>query len=92
MELGRDVEREPLLAAYLAHFERMYRDATAGGSVRDAWRARLVTLGKDVTATWPGGSAEGVAEDVDESGALIVRTADGMRVTVEAGDVTLRRS
>jgi BirA family biotin operon repressor/biotin-[acetyl-CoA-carboxylase] ligase len=91
VELGHDVERESLLAAYLGHFERMYRDAMAGGSVRDAWRSTLVTLGKDVTATWPGGIAEGVAEDVDETGALIVRTADGARVTVEAGDVTLRR-
>ncbi len=58
--------------------------------MRDAWRARLVTLGKEVRAAWPGGSAEGIAEDVDEDGALIVRTADGALVTVEAGDVTLR--
>ncbi len=90
VELGREVEREPLLAAYLAHFERMYAAAKAGASVRDAWRARLVTLGKQVRAAWPGGSAEGTAEDVDDAGALIVRTAEGERVTVEAGDVTLR--
>ncbi len=91
-EAGRPVraEREPLLAAYLAHFERMYAAARAGASMRDAWRARLVTLGKEVRAAWPGGSAEGIAEDVDEDGALIVRTADGALVTVEAGDVTLR--
>ncbi|MDE3095157.1 MAG: biotin--[acetyl-CoA-carboxylase] ligase [Chloroflexota bacterium] len=91
-EAGRPVwvEREPLLAAYLAHFERMYAAARAGASVRDAWRARLVTLGREVRAAWPGGSAEGTAEDVDDAGALIVRTAGGERVTVEAGDVTLR--
>ena len=91
VELGRDAEREPLLAAYLAHFERMYREARAGGSVRDRWRSRLITLGQQVSATWPGGSAEGLAEDVDETGGLIVRTADGSPVIVEAGDVTLRR-
>jgi biotin-(acetyl-CoA carboxylase) ligase len=38
----------------------------------------------------PGRTVEGIAEDVDAGGALIVRTADGTRVTVEAGDVTLR--
>jgi BirA family biotin operon repressor/biotin-[acetyl-CoA-carboxylase] ligase len=91
VELGRDVEREALLAAYLDRFERMYRAAKSGESLLDAWRSRLVTIGQQVRATWPGGSAEGLAEDVDATGALIVRTADGTRVTVEAGDVTLRQ-
>lgn len=90
VELGREVDREPLLAAYLAHFERMYDAAKAGQSMLAEWRARLITLGRDVHASWPGGSADGVAEDVDESGALAIRTASGERITVEAGDVTLR--
>jgi biotin-(acetyl-CoA carboxylase) ligase len=34
---------------------------------------------------------EGVAEDVDDTGTLLVRTPDNQLVTVEAGDVTLRR-
>jgi len=91
VELGHEVEREPILAAYLAHFERMYRTVEAGGSAREAWRARLVTLGHEITATWPGGIVEGLAEDVDEDGGLVVRTRSGAHVTVEAGDVTLRR-
>jgi biotin-(acetyl-CoA carboxylase) ligase len=33
---------------------------------------------------------EGVAEDVDENGCLLLRRADGSLVTIEAGDVTLR--
>ncbi len=90
VELGHEVEREPLLGAYLAHFERMYMAARGGVSPRDAWRSRLVTLGEHVRAAWPGGSVEGVAEDVDDGGALIVRVGSGERVTVEAGDVTLR--
>ncbi len=91
VELGHDVEREALLAAYLARFERMYEAAKSGESMLDAWRARLVTIGQQVRATWPGGTAEGLAEDVDATGALIVRNADGTQVTVEAGDVTLRQ-
>lgn len=89
-ELGRDIDRETLLASYLAHFEAMYAAVKSGTSVRDRWRERLVTLGQDVRAAWQGGSAEGVAEDVDADGALLVRTADGQVVRVEAGDVTLR--
>ena len=89
-ELGRDVDREALLASYLAHFEQLYNAAKCGETIRDRWRARLVTLGKEVRATWQGGMAEGLAEDVDADGALLVRTPDGALTRVEAGDVTLR--
>jgi BirA family biotin operon repressor/biotin-[acetyl-CoA-carboxylase] ligase len=89
-ELGHDVEREALLASYLAHFERVYGEAKAGVSPRDRWRERLVTLGKSVVAGWEGGAAEGIAEDVDADGALLIRTRDGALTRVEAGDVTLR--
>ena len=90
VECGHDVDREALLAAYLSHFERHYDAARTGESMRDRWRERLITLGQPVHASWPGGEADGVAEDVDDAGALIVRTASGATVTVEAGDVTLR--
>ena len=88
--LGRPVEREPLLASLLLHFERLYVEAKSGASMRDQWRERLITINQAVKATMPGRTVEGIAEDVDADGALIVRTAGGQRVTVEAGDVTLR--
>ena len=88
--LGHDSDREALLAAYLLHFEQFYARSAAGALIRDLWRERLVTLGQQVRATWQGGSVEGLAEDVDSDGALLVRTAAGELVRVEAGDVTLR--
>jgi len=90
-ELGRDGDREAILAAYLRAFEDLYAAADAGDDIRARWRDRLITLGREVTATTPAGSVEGVAEDVDDDGSLIIRTPAGARVTVEAGDVTLRR-
>jgi BirA family biotin operon repressor/biotin-[acetyl-CoA-carboxylase] ligase len=90
VETGAPADLEALLAAYAGHFERLYAAARAGQSPRDAWRDRLVTLGKSVRASWQGGAAEGTAEDVDTDGALLVRTPDGALVRVEAGDVTLR--
>ncbi len=90
VELGHAVDRETLLASYLLQFERLYDGAKAGASVRDRWRERLITLGQRVTVTQPGGATSGVAEDVDDGGALLVRTGDGALVTIEAGDVTLR--
>jgi len=89
-ELGHIVDREALLASYLLHFERLYDGVKAGASARDRWRERLITLGQRVAVTQPGGVTSGVAEDVDDGGALLVRTGDGALVTIEAGDVTLR--
>ena len=90
VEKGRTGDREALLAAYLLHFERLYAAARAGESARGPWRDRLVTLGQRVTATTPAGTVEGTAENVAADGALLVRTAEGTLITVEAGDVTLR--
>jgi len=90
VETGSDGDREALLAAYLLHFEQIYGAAKAGESPFGRWRERLVTLGQRVHAAWDGGTADGVAEDVGEDGALIVRTADGRAITLEAADVTLR--
>ena len=89
-EVGHEVEREALLAAYMQRFEDLYDEARAGDSVVDAWKSRLLTLGQQVHAAWPGGSADGVAQDVDNDGALLVHTESGEVVRVEAGDVTLR--
>ncbi|MEX2247729.1 MAG: biotin--[acetyl-CoA-carboxylase] ligase [Dehalococcoidia bacterium] len=87
---GDTVEREPLLAAYLLHFEDLYDAAKAGLSPRDDWRSRLVTIGQKVKVSWPGGSVDGTAFDADHDGSLIVLRDDGTLETVEAGDVTLR--
>jgi BirA family biotin operon repressor/biotin-[acetyl-CoA-carboxylase] ligase len=90
VELGREVEREAVLATYMLHFERLYAAMASGESMRDRWRERLVTLGQRVTVTEAARTTEGLAEDVDGDGALLVRRDDGVVVTIEAGDVTLR--
>jgi biotin-(acetyl-CoA carboxylase) ligase len=51
-----------------------------------AWRERDALAGRNVR--WADGSSDGVAAGVDDSGALIVDTADG-RVTLDAGEVHL---
>ena len=90
VETGAAVDREALFASYLLHSEQLYDAALRGESVRDGWRDRLVTLGQHVTVTEPARVTEGIAEDVDAEGALIVHRDDGALVTIEAGDVTLR--
>jgi BirA family biotin operon repressor/biotin-[acetyl-CoA-carboxylase] ligase len=89
-ELGREVSREEVLAALLNAFEARYRDAQEGDAAFRAWRSRLETLGRRVRATMGERMEEGIAEDVDAQGSLLIRRDDGSLATVEAGDVTLR--
>ncbi len=88
-ELGADVTREAVLAALLNHLEALYT-APDPRAVREAWRSRLETLGRDVTLTFRDESFTGHAEDVDDAGNLILRFPDGSIRTFEAGEVSLR--
>ena len=63
----------------------------AGESPHAEWTARLATLGQRVDVTTREGALTGVAETVDEDGALLVRTSDGALHRFLAGDVTLAR-
>lgn len=89
-ELGRPISRLELLLAWLARAEGHYGRLLAGESPRDAWRRRLTTLGQAVQVGTAEEVVAGVAEDVDEDGALLVRTAGGELRRMLAGDVTLR--
>ncbi|MCC7448536.1 MAG: biotin--[acetyl-CoA-carboxylase] ligase [Anaerolineae bacterium] len=53
------------------------------------WRARLSTVGQCVTVTAADHQMIGLATDVDDDGALLVRTDDGTIHRVIAGEVTL---
>jgi BirA family biotin operon repressor/biotin-[acetyl-CoA-carboxylase] ligase len=89
---GRTQSRRELLAACLGRLERHYEAAANGRSPQPAWRERLITLGDTVTVSIDGltPSLEGVAEDVDPWGCLLVRDQSGRLHTIAAGDVTLR--
>ena len=88
-ETGRTHERELLLAACLAAFERLYAEPAA--RLRERWRARLNTLGRPVRVSFQGQVEEGIAEDVAGDGSLILRRFDGTNITLPAGEVSLRR-
>ncbi len=87
-EVGHLVPIEDTLAALLNAVERWIEED--GEEARRAWRDRLETLGRDVTVTFLGRSERGVAEDVDHTGALLLRRRDGSLVRLPAGEVTLR--
>jgi BirA family transcriptional regulator, biotin operon repressor / biotin---[acetyl-CoA-carboxylase] ligase len=81
---GLSLTRAETLAALLGSLEAWLPRST--DEVLAAWRSRDALLGR--TVRWADGSQEGVAAGVDDSGALIVDTADG-RITLDAGEVHL---
>jgi BirA family transcriptional regulator, biotin operon repressor / biotin---[acetyl-CoA-carboxylase] ligase len=90
--LGHELPREVLLASFCDHVERLYEEASSGSRRPfEAWKARLITLGREVVASGGGQELRGTAVDVNEDGTLVIETPDGARHTVEAGDVTLTR-
>lgn len=89
-ELGRSVPTLDVVRHLLVEMERLYLTLPVWESIYEAWRDRLVTLGKRVYAESGNNRLEGMAESVDRSGALQLRHADGSLIRIVAGDVTLR--
>jgi BirA family biotin operon repressor/biotin-[acetyl-CoA-carboxylase] ligase len=88
-ELGKPVPRVPLTQTILRAIERYYLKLCAGENLRAAWIVRSTTLNQRVRAKTSWGIEEGLAEDMDDDGALLLRRADGSLVRLIAGDVTL---
>ena len=89
-EAGRPISRLDMLRAFLEEFDVLYGALKRGESVRDEWCGLLETLGRHVQVRWDQQVEEGLAADVDEEGNLVLERADGSRVTMLAGEVTLQ--
>ncbi|QKW24253.1 biotin--[acetyl-CoA-carboxylase] ligase [Kitasatospora sp. NA04385] len=87
-------DRSTLLRAVLREFAELYGEWTAAGGdphasgLLPAYTARCTTLNRPVRVQLPGGrELLGEAVAVDADGRLVVRTPDGARHPVAAGDV-----
>jgi BirA family biotin operon repressor/biotin-[acetyl-CoA-carboxylase] ligase len=88
-ELGRAADRGLILAECLAALASRYRELRDDGSrgVVDAWRERAAsTLGRRVEWDAGGERRAGLAENIDEDGALLVRSGSE-RVRITSGEV-----
>jgi len=92
LERGEPAPRALFLAACLTALEEwLDRHAEEGfAAIRAAWRERSVTLGREVSVQADGREVAGIAIDLDEDGALLVRDRSGVQ-RILAGDVTLLR-
>lgn len=72
-----DLDAEALLTAFLRRFRSLMEGLP--GEILGRWRAASATLGRRVDATTvEGDTASGVAVDVDETGALLIDTGEGL--------------
>jgi BirA family transcriptional regulator, biotin operon repressor / biotin---[acetyl-CoA-carboxylase] ligase len=89
---GCDIPRASLMRAILGAIEPRYRSVCAGANLREEWARALDTLGREVRVTMPDGDFSGVADAVDDEGALLVRMPNGTQKRITAGDVITTRS
>lgn len=86
---GKEIDRASLLAECLYEMEQLYKLYVEQGfaPIRALWEAQSMTIGRSLTVVTPKGAITGVAQGLDESGALIVLGTDGCYHKIFSGDV-----
>ncbi len=87
---GTEVSRVHLLDTFLGEIESRYADLLCGADPVPAWRERLAWLGRPVVVQGADGIIQGIAEDIDVEGALVLRLPDGETRRFLVGDLSLR--
>ena len=90
--MGVTLQRANVVECFLDCFERTYDQWLAEGldAIMPKYRAHSSTLGARIKALCPDGERIGVAEDIAEDGALMLRMEDGSLERLYAGDVSIR--
>ncbi len=93
MEAGHPIDRPELAAAVIRELDAAYARLRAGDfhEIGDEWMRRCITLGRRVRILIGDRPVTGLAEALDEEGALLVRTEHGRLERVVGGDVTLEK-
>jgi BirA family transcriptional regulator, biotin operon repressor / biotin---[acetyl-CoA-carboxylase] ligase len=86
--LGKSVDRLELLTTLLERIDD-WSARLDSYDLLEAWKKRLTTIGQRVSINQFNGVITGMAEAVDEHGALLVRSDDGALQRVIAGDIAL---
>ena len=82
---GQPISRRDLLATFLDQFETAIADL-ATVDIVSRWKQYTTTLNRDVKIVTAKETAQGMAVDVDESGALILWLPDGSTKRIVYGD------
>jgi len=92
-ELREEVPRERFLQALLEELERYYTMFTRSefDLILEEWKELARFLGSHIEVVSCGEKLVGLAVDVDQSGALLIKTRDGNVRRVVSGDVSLQK-
>ena len=88
--LGIQIGAEELFRALSdawVEFRGIWDNGRGFAEIRKRWLERAAGLGEKVAINTGAASVEGIFDTIDEAGCLIVRTAEGKRVPVAAGEV-----
>ncbi|WP_065750674.1 biotin--[acetyl-CoA-carboxylase] ligase [Bradyrhizobium paxllaeri] len=88
--LGVHVSAEELfkaLAEAWVEFRGIWDNGRGFGEIRKAWLDRAFGVGEPVAIRTGTATVEGTFDTIDETGCLIVRTAEGRRMPITAGEV-----
>ncbi len=88
-ESGKEISVVQLAAKLMDELERLYLAARDGAAIHNEWRQNMETLGKRIKVDTGKTIEHGTAEEVTETGNLIVRRGDGTLIEIVAGDVTV---
>lgn len=83
--LGKEFARRDLLSRFLDEFEGQLESVPLDQIIPE-WKHYAVTIGRPVRIVTFRETAEGVAVDVDENGALIIKLPDGLLKKIASGD------
>jgi BirA family biotin operon repressor/biotin-[acetyl-CoA-carboxylase] ligase len=88
--LGIELEAGQLFASLSdawTEFRGIWDEGRGFAGIRKQWLQHAAGLGRPVSIVAGGSTVTGTFETIDEAGCMIVRTSDGGRMPVSAGDV-----
>jgi BirA family transcriptional regulator, biotin operon repressor / biotin---[acetyl-CoA-carboxylase] ligase len=86
---GRTFSRKEILSAFLDAFGQDFAEQDFSGAIA-RWKEHAGSLNREVTVVTRQETVRGVAEDVDDDGALMVRLSDGTTRKIVYGDCFYR--
>jgi BirA family biotin operon repressor/biotin-[acetyl-CoA-carboxylase] ligase len=89
-QLGIHIDAEDLFYALSdawADYRGIWDNGRGFNDIRSAWLQRAAGLGEPIAVQTGASTISGLFDTIDDSGCLIVATADGKRIPISAGDV-----
>lgn len=87
----REITRNQIVAEIIIEFLKLYRRLDSPKLVEE-YKSRSCVIGEKVAWIWEECLCEGIAEDIDGAGNLVIRMQDGTRHLLNAGEISIHKS